>query len=228
MRRLSSFLLSWLLIGLGATSCRDDVPPAPNRPPTLTGPTPQATRVTSGASVSLTLEALDLDGDMLTYVWIQLPESPAGTFDTPTAASPSWTAPMVTSSQRFALRVTVSDGRGGSVQGAVDMEVTPPVAPNNPPTVSPPTATPVTVNEQQSVALAVIATDTDGDPLTYAWEQVAPTEPAGSFSDPASAVPTWTAPAVEASGTYTLRVTVSDGNGGSAQGTVEVSVQHVP
>ncbi|MCY1047043.1 Ig-like domain-containing protein [Corallococcus sp. bb12-1] len=218
----SRLLLPLLLIGL---ACGDDASPTSNTPPTLIGPTAQATQSTTGGPVELTSQASDADGDMLTYSWTQSPASPAGAFDDASLASPTWTAPEVNSHQRFTLTVTVSDGRGGSAQGSVAVDVAPPMTGNNPPTVSAPTATPSTLDEQQSTALAVSAADADNDSLTYAWEQVAPAAPLGTFSDPASSLPTWTAPDVSASGTYTLRVTVTDGKGGSAQRTVDIGVQ---
>ncbi|WP_147444278.1 MULTISPECIES: Ig-like domain-containing protein [Corallococcus] len=220
----SRMLLPLLLIGL---ACGDDAVPTTNTPPTLIGPTAQATQSTAGGPVALTLQASDADGDMLTYAWTQSPASPEGAFDDASLASPTWTAPQVNSNQRFTLTVTVSDGRGGSAQGSVAVDVTPPVAGNNPPTVTVPTATPSTLGEHQSLALAVSASDADNDTLTYAWAQVTPATPKGTFSAPASSNPTWTAPAVTSSGTYTLRVTVTDGKGGSAQGTVDVVVQKV-
>lgn len=184
--------------------------------------------VTGSSPVQLSVGASDPDGDTLTYTWTQTPASPAGTFGNTSSANPTWTSPTVTTSTTFTLQVTVADGRGGSVQSHADVSVAPPVAQNNPPTLTAgPSASPTTVNEQETVSLSVTASDPDGDTLTYAWSQTSPNSPAGSFSSPSSATPTWTAPDVTANGTYTLRVLVSDGRGGNVAGTVTVTVQRV-
>ncbi|MCY1035076.1 Ig-like domain-containing protein [Corallococcus sp. BB11-1] len=225
---LSQYLLPLLLLGLGGLACGGDDSTLINHPPTLIGPNAQTTQVSAGSPVELGVEATDSDGDALTYAWAQSPASPAGAFNDASARNPTWTAPQVESAQRFTLTVTVSDGRDGITQGTVAVDVSRALVVNKPPTVSTPTATPATpIDEQQSVALAVNATDLDGDTLTYAWEQVTPGTPRGTFSAPASAQTSWKAPDVLSSGTYTLRVTVTDGKGGSTQATVDVAVQKV-
>ncbi|RKG95893.1 hypothetical protein D7V97_36490, partial [Corallococcus sp. CA053C] len=139
-RHPSHLLLPLLVIGLGGLACGDDASPGRNTAPTLTGPTVQTTAVLSGDPVALTLEASDADGDALTYAWTQSPASPAGTFDDASASNPTWTAPLVDGSQRFTLKVTVSDGKGGAEQGAVDVDVASPFPDNHPPTLPAPTA----------------------------------------------------------------------------------------
>src|SRR5205085_361331 len=67
----------------------------------------------------------------------------------------------------------------------------------------------------------------DGNPLTYSWTQLIPSFSVGSFSSTSSANPVWTAPNVTANGIYTLRVTVTDGQGGTARGDVIVTVNKV-
>ncbi len=231
MRRpLSLSLASLLLVGLVGVGCPggEDPPPPPptpeNNAPVLIGPTANVLTVESGAIVQLTLSASDPESDALTYAWTQTPQTPAGTFNDPAAASPSWTAPQVTTSTPFQLRVTVTDGRGGSVTGNVTVTVLPPQVSNRAPILSQgPTASPSSVTGPSPVQLSVTASDPDNDPLTYAWVQD-PASPAGSFTSTTTSNPTWTAPTVTAAATFTLRLTVTDGKGGSVQGSVQVQV----
>jgi hypothetical protein len=211
--------------GMASGSVTVTVLAPPNRDPTITaGPTASPGSVTGSAPVALSVTATDPDGDTLTYAWVQEPASPAGTFSSTTAADPTWTSPVVAATQRFTLRVMISDGRGGSVEGQVVVNVDPPPPVNNPPTLTGPTATPSTVDSLASASLTVTATDPDGDPLTYAWTQE-PATPAGTFSDTSAVSPTWTAPRVTTETLFQLRVTVSDGRGGMANAAAPVTVR---
>jgi hypothetical protein len=201
-------------------------PPIPqNNPPTLTGLTASPTTLNYQQQTTLSLTASDPDSDPITYAWTQEPATPAGSFSSITAATPTWTAPRVTSNTSYQLRVTVSDDRGGSTNGSAAVTVNAFV--NSQPTLTGPTASATTIFEQTSIDLGVTATDPDSDPLTYTWTQTSPASPLGTFSNAAIANPSWTAPNVTEDGTYTLRVVVSDGQGGSAQGTINITVERV-
>ncbi len=195
--------------------------------PVLAGAVATPAEVSSGNAVALTLDVADPDGDALTYAWTQSPASPAGTFSDASAANPTWTAPEVTGETSFQLNVAVADERGGSARGSTVVKVLPPSNNAAPVLSEGPTASATTTDEQLAVTLSVAATDSDGDTLTYAWSQESPASPTGSFSDAASTHPTWTAPDVGATGAYTLRVTVSDGKGGSVQGFVDITVRKI-
>jgi Bacterial Ig domain len=77
----------------------------------------------------------------------------------------------------------------------------------------------------RTIPVSATATDPDANPLTYSWVQTSPASPQGSFSSQSTAAPTWTAPTVAALTPFTLAVTVSDGQGGTATASVRVYVK---
>jgi hypothetical protein len=87
---------------------------------------------------------------------------------------------------------------------------------NHSPVISSLTASKDTVNITESCALTCVATDQDGDPLTYNWSL-----DAGSISGTGSSV-TWTSPNV--SGANIVVCEVTDGHGGSVTDSVTVTV----
>lgn len=90
-----------------------------------------------------------------------------------------------------------------------------------------PAALPGQVEGPLPVKLSIQAVDPSGGALTYTWQQL-PESPAGTFSDATSPTPTWLAPVVKKTTVFTLRVTVMDRNGGTAQAEVQVEVQPPP
>ena len=91
---------------------------------------------------------------------------------------------------------------------------------NNAPQISSLSADPATVDPEADTTIACIASDADGDTLTYAWSYSGPS--VGSISGAESTVD-WTVPETE--GTYTVSVTVSDGKGGTDEGSCTVIVE---
>lgn len=182
--------------------------PAPNHAPTISQVTATPDSVDEGSSTTLSVTASDTDGDALTYSWTQSPAAPAGTF-TGTGASRTWTAPIVSTNTTFTLQVTVSDGKGGSTQAAVDVLVANVPALNRAPTVDAAIAvSSASVIAGDTVDLSIGASDVDGDPLTYSWT----TNPAdqGTLSATGSTAQ-WRSSDVGTATSFTLQVTVSDG-----------------
>ena len=94
---------------------------------------------------------------------------------------------------------------------------TPPPPPNQPPTVTLSCA-PCEVERGGEATLTATASDPNGDPLTYAWS--ASDGVIAGAGDTAAV--RWTAP--DRIGTVTIRVEVSDGEGGAAEAKVAIEV----
>jgi hypothetical protein len=95
-----------------------------------------------------------------------------------------------------------------------------PTAPgkNKPPTINALWISDTTVQPGSTLSMSVTASDKDGDPLSYQWTSSC----GGTFSAPTRASTSWQAPGVQTS--CKLTVTVSDGRGGVATGSVAVTV----
>ena len=75
-----------------------------------------------GKSSTLTADARDPDGDVLTYRWT----APTGTLASPAERQTLWTAPQQEGT--VPVTVTVNDGKGGTASDTVNIQVTrPPV-----------------------------------------------------------------------------------------------------
>jgi outer membrane protein OmpA-like peptidoglycan-associated protein len=95
--------------------------PPPNRPPTVTAQCDPCT-VQVGQNSTVTANATDPDGDQLTYKW----SSPQGSLANPGQRQTQWTAPQQEGT--VPVQVAVSDGRGGTANATVNIQVTrPPV-----------------------------------------------------------------------------------------------------
>jgi VCBS repeat-containing protein len=115
-----------------------------------------------------------------------------------------------------AVSYTVSDGRGGSAQGTLSISVTPI---NDSPTTSD-----VTVTTQEGVGVTVTLTGSDIDSQTLTFTAGATT--GGTVSGTS---PTFTfVPAAGFTGQGGFAFVVSDGDGGTATGAVEVIVTAAP
>jgi hypothetical protein len=98
-----------------------------------------------------------------------------------------------------------------------------PIGPhNNPPTITSLTANPMSVQVDEQSTISVVASDPDGDALTYAWEATCGTLSATTGAGDK----TWTAPST--AGTCTVSVTVTDPAGASATQGVDIEVTSAP
>ncbi len=117
--------------------------------------------VPRGGVIRLEAAATDPDGDALTYAW----SAPRGRFSDAGEPVSRWTAPDALGTT--AIRVEVSDGRGGSTSAVVEVEVF-----NRSPAFGQPVyefELPENVDGRESPAVLgrVAAEDPDGDALTY-------------------------------------------------------------
>ena len=180
--------------------------PQLNQVPTISGLIADPATVAPGGASTITCTATDPDGDALTYAWTATGGTISGT-----GSAVSWIAPGAEGT--YTITVTVDDGKGGTATDDVTVVVS---TVNSPPVISSLIANPPSVAPSGASTITCTATDADGDTLTYGW-----TAAGGSISGMGSSV-TWTAPALE--GTYTITVTVADGNGGTDETSTAVTV----
>ncbi|MFS0838243.1 Ig-like domain-containing protein [Paenibacillus sp. 1P03SA] len=155
--------------------------------------------------------AVDPDGDPLTYTVIVSPEN--GVFTVNPDGTFSYT-PGLNFNGTDTVAVRIDDGNGGSGISVLNLTVLPV---NDPPAAE---NTSVSVPQDSSVTGRIVATDVDGDTLSY----ITSTPPAnGSVVIGAGGSFTYT-PNPGFSGADTFVVQVSDGNGGTDTARVAVTV----
>ncbi|MBI4334667.1 MAG: hypothetical protein HY673_25720, partial [Chloroflexi bacterium] len=191
-----------------------------NHPPVADAGADQT--VAEGSPVTLNGSAsYDPDAEGLSYSWLQTAGSSV-VLSSPTAAQPSFTAPLVGwAGATLTFALTVSDG----IDSATDTVNVVVENINHSPTAN--AGADQTKNEGSLVTLdGTASSDPDNDPLTYSWSQLS--GPSVTLSDPYSDTPNFTAPLVNPGGeTLVFRLTVSDGLGGSATDEVAIAVLNV-
>ncbi len=197
-------LLLLVLLVVVAVACEPAVtpppapspPPAENQSPAIVSLVNELPTVLLFGSTKVKCAAVDPDDDPLTYTWSATSGNFSGAGSTVT-----WMAPGT--SGTYKITVTVSDGRGGSAEGSLTVNV----VTNRPPVISSLVADPVFVLPGKTSDITCFASDPDGDQLSYSWGAGEATI-VGAGSEVV-----WIAPT--RGGEYLVRVTVSDGKGGS-------------
>lgn len=168
--------------------------------------------ISPGVSYQIECTASDPDEDELTYTW-----SVDGGYISGVGSTVTWTAPDVPGN--YAITVEVSDDREGIATEQLTLNV---LAPNQPPVIESLTAEWGRLKKASNTPITCVASDPDGDTLTYEWSAVDETgNPAGNITGEGYTT-TWVAP--NDYGTYTITVTVSDGRGGEATSSVDIIV----
>jgi formylglycine-generating enzyme required for sulfatase activity len=198
--------------------------PFANSAPRIGSVVADASSVEIGGAVGLALAASDPDGDPLTYSWT----AETGTFTGGNTSTPTWT-PALDTAGTVSITGQVQDGRGGTAAATLTVSVDKGKGSaqisatfNTWPVIQTVTASQGQVAPGTSVELSVTAADSDGDALSYAWNDGGC---GGTLSDATSRTPTWTAPGTApVDGTCTLTVVASDGLGGSTTGRLTINI----
>ena len=160
------------------------------------------------------MDAVDVDGDVLTFVLVTDPGHGSAMLTDPASGTFLYT-PAANFNGVDSFTISVSDGQGGTATATVTLTV---LAVNDAPVAG---DVSISTSEDSAVSGGVSATDLDGDSLTYAVG-AAPAHGAVTV-DAATGVFTYT-PAANFNGADSFTISVSDGQGGTATATVTVTV----
>ncbi|MGA2035933.1 MAG: putative Ig domain-containing protein, partial [Thermoguttaceae bacterium] len=150
-----------------------------------------------GQQLQITVNATDPQNDPLVY-WAD--NLPAGAVFEPTQQTLTWTPGSGQAGTYANVSFVVSDGVSQATESTTLL-----IAPTNqPPTLIRPVDR--TVLEGESVHIPLLASDPQGDPLTYSSDLL----PGGATLDPNTGVFDWT-PGFDQHGVYAIPFTVSDG-----------------
>ncbi len=179
--------------------------PGANQAPVISSLTPAQTYVLPLSIVEIQCIASDADGDAIDYKW-----STTGGKFVGAGATVSWVAPEHYGD--YEVTVTVEDGKGGVTKATTMISV----VSNQDPQILSLVAEPDTVLPNGQATITCVATDPDGDVLSYSWKASG-----GGITGVGNTV-TWIAPDRE--GGFTITVTVDDGEGGRNVADVSVTV----
>ena len=138
------------------------MPPAPNTAPVILSVTPATDRIEPSDLAQVAVEAEDADGDTLTYTWVASQGDVVGE-----GATVEWNAPDAEGLYR--LSVTADDGRGGIAEFSTSLRV----KANYAPEIVSLSSDSDWVVPGTSTFVSCVATDLDGDKITYEWSATA-------------------------------------------------------
>jgi hypothetical protein len=183
------------------------LPPTPggNQPPVIFSLVAENTQLYPSGSTEIQCTAQDADGDKIDFKWACTGGEISGA-----GAIVMWKAP--TAYGDYNITVTVEDGKGGSAQASLPITV----GANQPPVISSLAANPSGVVYGGTTTITCVATDPDGDSISYGWSASE-----GDISGVGNVV-TWVAP--EKGGDFNVTVIVSDSKGGETTGNLRITV----
>jgi len=197
---------------LGSACVSTEVPPPPpppapggNQPPVISSLTATQTEVYPSDTTEVRCVASDPDGDQVDFKWV----CTGGVFSG-AKSFVTWKAPEGYGDCE--VTVTVEDGKGGMAQASLSLSV----VPNQNPDVASLVADPNEVLPGGRSTITCIATDPDGEELSYTWSASD-----GNISGVGDTA-TWFAP--KKGGAFEIAVLVSDGKGGESTSGVSVTV----
>ena len=203
--------------GTSSVSFALTVAPA-NRPPSADAGSDQSVAEGTNPVVLDGSGSSDPDGDAVTHSWVQLAGEPVALSD-PSAAQPSFAAPLVASDTTLSFGLVVSDGIESSAADTVNVTV---ANVNDPPMAD--------AGDDGTIKAGAVARldgsssyDPEGDsPLDYDWTQIA--GPAVALQpDGTVASPSFTAPPAVGS-VLVFELIVSDGREAGAPDSVSLTV----
>ena len=174
-----------------------------------------------GTTVQLDASAsTDSDGSIASYWWqqINISEHSVDLVD-PASAQPSFSAPFVDADIELSFELTVTDNDGDTSSASVAITIV-----NNIPPIAQ-AGGDNRVYENNSFELdASASADSDGSIASYRWQQINISEHSIDLSDPASAQPSFTAPAVAADFELSFELTVTDNDGDASSDSIVITV----
>lgn len=202
-------------------------PPNPgiNQAPTISSISPDGradspVRIPVSSTQQIVVAASDPDHDPLTYTWAADNGTVSGSNERTTFSAPATPCNAV-------VTVQVSDGKGLTASGKCYFTVykgndPPPPDPdqNQAPVIVSVIANPDAVDVDGTSVITAVATDADGDQLSYTW-----VANGGGVQSQSGNTITWKAPSI--AGSCSVTVFVSDGNNPAVSKSVAISVAGV-
>jgi long-subunit fatty acid transport protein/outer membrane protein OmpA-like peptidoglycan-associated protein len=200
-------------VGFNINMAKEKVAPVVYHPAATC--TVQSSSIMQGKTTQVTALISDFDLDSVSYDWSTNGGKVSGTgsnvvFDSTDAAPGT-----------YVVTAKVSDKKGNQAMCSVNVTVEAPPKPNQNPTVSC-SADRTALIEGESTKVHAVASDPDGDPLTYAWSASAG-RIVGSGADV-----TYDSAGAPAGSTVTVTVEVSDGRGGTARCSTTLQINAAP